>query len=45
MIGISASERGVKNLNVTWRNIVTDYSATSGGSGTAAGDYGGRRHW
>lgn len=39
MIAISASERGVKNIGATWRHIVSDFSATPGGSGTATGDY------
>lgn len=38
-IQFSASERGIANLNVTWKNIVTDYGATDGGSGTNNGDY------
>jgi hypothetical protein len=39
MLQHSASERGIRNLNVAWKNIVDDYGATSGGSGTASGDY------
>lgn len=40
MLSFLGSERGIKNLTpITWKNIVSDYGATSGGSGTAAGDY------
>lgn len=39
MLRFLASERGIKNLGITWKNIVTDYGATSGGTGTANGDY------
>lgn len=39
MIGFSASERGIRNITSTIRNIVDDYGATPGGSGTVNGDY------
>lgn len=39
MLRFLASERGIKNLGITWRNIVTDYGATPGGSSTSTGDY------
>lgn len=39
MLRFLASERGINNLGITWKDIVTDYGATSGGSGTASGDF------
>lgn len=36
---LAVSRRGVRSIPAAWKNIVTDYGATPGGSGTTTGDY------